>query len=192
MRIGITLNEVLRDFIGQFAYVYDKYVEPFDIEKTPITDFENIYKQLKFKTKDEMNDFLYLENTLELFGHNDLTSEFSMMDFNNFIANIDTDEHEVILLSREVGGSIPATFFFLSKTLCKANNIKFVTKYEEKWDYVDVLFTANPRTLNCKPEGKISVKVECPYNKDVKSDFTINKISDFFKSEELQNKILNK
>ena len=26
MKIGITLNEVLRDFIGQLAYTYDKYV----------------------------------------------------------------------------------------------------------------------------------------------------------------------
>lgn len=192
MIIGITLNEVLRDFIGQFAYVYDKYISAFDIEKNPVTDFENLHQVFKFKNKDEMNDFLYLENSLEVFGHGDQTYEYVMVEFNNFLANIDPDEHQVVLLSREAGNSIPATFWFLSKTLCKADNIKFVTKYEDKWDYVDVLITANPQALKNKPEGKISVKVESTYNKDVESDFTINKLTDFLKSEELQNKILNK
>lgn len=193
MRIGITINEVLRDFIGQFAYVYNKYVTPFEIEEHPVTDFKNLHEVFGFKTKDEMNNFLYVENSLEVFGHGDQTHDNIMHAFNSYIFDVvDEEEHEVIIISREVGSSIPATLFFLSKLGCKANNIKFVTKYEDKWDHVDVLITANPKALETKPEGKVSVKVEASYNKDCDADFTIEKLTDFFKSEELQEQVLNK
>lgn len=261
MKIGIAINEVLRDFTNQFRYVCEKYnksasdssiinkidfmynelkskghddlsefeemclalkemntklktfekdgqsEEPDDEYKELykkieelyykylgdvdlISDYEGIYKDFGFKSKDEMNQFLYFDHPLEVFGHSDLTSDFVMLKFNEFLANLDTDDHELILISREANNSIPATFFFLSKTLCKANNIQFVTKYEDKWKYVDVLITANPRVLKSKPEGKISVKVECEYNNGVEADYTIKKLTDFLESEELQNKIL--
>ena len=47
MKVGITLNEVLRDFISQFAYTYEKYHgTKFDIEKNPITDFNLLNHEL--------------------------------------------------------------------------------------------------------------------------------------------------
>lgn len=259
MRIGITLNDVIRDFTSQLKYVCDKYngsaidssvlkkidfmykelksiknigndvlenflklcdelremdnllekgEEPKNDYKSKlneineiynnlvqeneedIEDFEKLYEIFKFKNKDEMNSFLYFEHPLEVFGHADLTTEYMMVSFNNFLANLDTDDHEVVIISREANTSIPATFFFLSKTLCKINNIRFVTKYEDKWDNIDVLITANPRALKNKPEGKISVKVETSYNKEIVADYTINKLTDFLESEELQDKIL--
>jgi hypothetical protein len=56
---------------------------------------------------------------------------------------------------------------------------------------VDVLITANPKTLELKPIGKISIKVKSSYNKDVVSDYEIDSILDFIKNEELRNRILN-
>jgi hypothetical protein len=35
----------------------------------------------------------------------------------------------------------------------------------KKWDGIDVLITANPKALESKPEGKISIKVNASYKK---------------------------
>jgi len=191
MKIGITINEVLRDFIGQFAYTYNKYIEEIDITNDDVTSF-NLIEHFKFDDINKLNRFLYLEAPLEIFGHADQMSDGLMNHFNNFLTDIeDEGEHEIILISREAEKSIPSTFFFLSKTGCRIKNIKFVLNYDEKWDDVDVLITANPKTLELKPIGKISIKVKSSYNKDVVSDYEIDSILDFIKNEELRNRILN-
>jgi hypothetical protein len=67
--------------------------------------------------------------------------------------------------------------FFLSKTGCKIENIRFVTDYAKKWDGIDVLITANPKALESKPEGKISIKVNASYNKkNVSADYEIDSL----------------
>jgi 5'(3')-deoxyribonucleotidase len=191
MKIGITINEVLRDFIGQFAYTYNKYIKEIDITNEDVTSFDLI-KHFEFEDTNKLNRFLYLEAPLEIFGHADQLTDGLMNHFNTFLMDIaDEEEHEVILISREVDKSIPSTFFFLSKTGCRASNIKFVTTYADKWNDVDVLITANPQTLESKPSGKISVKVNTSYNQDTPSDYEINSILDFIQNEDLREKILN-
>jgi hypothetical protein len=191
MKIGITINEVLRDFIGQFAYTYNKYIEEIDITQEDVTSFDLI-EHFRFDDINKLNRFLYLEAPLEIFGHADQMSDGLMNHFNTFLSDIADDEkHEVILISREIDKAIPSTFFFLSKTGCRATNIKFVSTYEQKWNDVDVLITANPQTLEAKPSGKISVKVKTSYNTNSPSDFEIDSILDFINNEELREKILN-
>lgn len=191
MKIGITINEVLRDFIGQFAYTYNKYIEEIDINNDDITSF-NLIEHFKFDDINKLNRFLYLEAPLEIFGHADQMSDGLMNHFNNFLTEIeDEGEHEIILISREVEKSIPSTFFFLSKTGCRIKNIKFVLNYDEKWEDVDVLITANPKTLELKPSGKISIKVKTSYNNDASSDYELDSLLDFINNEELRNRILN-
>jgi hypothetical protein len=103
----------------------------------------------------------------------------------------DDGEHQIELVSKEVGKSIPATFFFLSKTGCKIENIRFVKKSENEWDGVDILITANPDALKNKPQGKVSVKIKSPYNNTVGSDYELDSILDFIKDQDLRKKILN-
>jgi len=194
MKIGIALNEVLRDYIGQFAYTYEKYYGvPFDIEKNPITDFDLLKHELvEFETEYDLKKFLYMEAALEIFGQGDQTHNNIMTHFNQFVNRMnDEEEHEIEIVSREAANSIPATFFFLSKTLCKAERLRFVKAFEDKWDGVDVLITACPTTLESKPSGKISVKVNAPYNKDVKADFEIDDLFKFMEDDDLRETILN-
>lgn len=191
MRIGITLNEVLRDFIGQLAYTYDKYVETCDIKENDVTNF-NLIEFFKFEDINKFNSFLYLEAPLEIFGQADQMSDNIFNKLNEFLMDIKDDgEHEIEIVSREVHQSIPSTLFFLSKTSCRANNYRFVQNYADKWNGLDVLITANPQALEAKPSGKISVKVNASYNKDVAADFEIDSILDFIRNDELRNKILN-
>jgi hypothetical protein len=200
MKIGISINEVLRDFTGQFIYTYDKYIVPeleaqgkqaLDIEIEDVTSF-NLMDHFEFTDINKFNTFLYLEAPLEIFGHADLMSDGLMNHFNNFLTNIkDDEEHEVYLVSREVDKSIPSTYFFLSKTGCKADKIKFCAINADEWENIDVLLTANPIALENKPQGKISIKIKAPYNKDVKADYEINSILEFINDEEFRNRILN-
>ena len=191
-KIGITLNEVLRDFIGQLAYTYEKYIGPFDLTEDQITNFDLI-EHFKFDTIDEFNKFIYDEAALEIFGHADQLHDNIMNSFNNLIMDIeDEEEHEIEIVSREIIKSIPATFFFLSKLSCKIKNIRFVKNYEDYWDGVDVLITANPKALESKPENKVSVKINASYNESNSSDFALDSILEFIKDEELRSDILNK
>ena len=191
MKIGITLNEVLRDFIGQLAYTYDKYVGENDVTEEDITNF-NLIEFFKFDDINKFNTFLYLEAPLEIFGHADQMSDGLMNRFNTFLMDIKDDgEHEIEIVSREIDKSIPSTYFFLSKTSCRIDKIRFVQDYASKWDGLDLLITANPQALEAKPSGKISVKVNTTYNKNVVADFEIDSILDFIKNEDLRTKILN-
>lgn len=191
MRIGITINEVLRDYIGQVTYTYNKYIAPCEIKEGEVTNF-NLIEFFKFDDITKLNTFLYLEAALEIFGHADQTSDGLMNHYNNFLMEMkDEGEHEIELISREANKAIPSTYFFLSKTGCRAENVRFVTAYEDKWNGIDLMITANPQTLESKPSGKISVKVKASYNKDIPADYEIDSILDFIKDEELRNKILS-
>jgi hypothetical protein len=191
MKIGITINEVLRNYIGQLAYVYEKYISDIDITEDDVTNF-NLIEFFKFDDINKLNSFIYLEAPLEIFGHAGQMSDGLMNHFNRFIMEMKDDgEHEVELVSLEVDKSIPATYFYLSKTNCRIDKLRFVGSASEKWDGVDVLVTANPKALEAKPDGKISVKVNTPYNKETPADYEIDSLVDFINNEELRNKILN-
>ena len=190
MKIAITINEVLRDFTGQLSYIYNKYVDrDFSLVDTPVTEWD-LLEYFKFKDTKELNSFLYTECSYEIFGMADQLHDNVIAKLNEFMVDVnDYEEHEVILISREANKSIPATLFFLSKLGFSGNDIKFVKNYEDKWDFVDVLVTANPIALETKPEGKISVKIDSMYNKDVESDYTLLDVMELFNNEDKLEKI---
>ena len=193
MKIGISINEVLRDTLSQLDYTYSKYISGKETTTTrdEITSFD-LKKHFDFESEKDINRFLYDEASLEIFGHADQMHENLMTKFNMFLVDIDEEEeHTIELVSREFLKSIPSTLFFLSKLGCRATNIRFVKQYEEEWGDVDVLITANPIALKNKPKNKISVKIKAPYNSDTISDYELESIIDFIKDGALREKILN-
>lgn len=196
MRIGITLNEVVRDFIGQFTYTYNKYKKgehlfnEVDLKETPIEEWD-LLKYFNFNNIQELNKFLYTEASLEVFGHADQLHTNIIPKLNRFISDMEDEEHEVVIISREADKSIPSTFFFFTKVGLIANNFRFVSDTTKKWDYCDVLITANPKALDAKPEGKISVKVDATYNADTESDYAVENLMELIDNKEFLNKILN-
>jgi hypothetical protein len=190
MIIGITLNEVIRDFIGQLKYTHTKYFGE-DLEDVEITDWE-LFKFFKFKNELELNNFLYSEAAMEIFAHADQLHYNIGAKLNNFIADIvDEEEHEIVLISRDAHKSRPSTLFFLSKLGFTGSHIKFVTDTSKKWDGVDILITANPIALLNKPEGKISVKINTSYNKKIEADYELDNILEIIGDEKMFNKIIN-
>ena len=191
MKIAISINEVLRGFIEQLVYTYDKYVEPTELTVGDVTNF-NLIEFFKFDDINRLNSFIYLEVPLEIFGHADQMSDGLMNQFNYFLMDIkDDEEHVVELVSREIDKSIPSTYFFLSKTGCKADKLRFVKHNADEWGDADILITANPIALENKPSGKISVKVKTSYNTSATADFEIESILDIIKDIELREKILS-
>ena len=189
MRIGIELNGVLRDTLKKIQQEYEKwYIEnPFKeegeegFEYQVISDLTtlNIMTHLKFKNEDELYDFLYKEHTMEIFGHSGSVEISSMSDFNEFYLDI-RDNHDVLIVSDEMGKSKPASLFFISKFGCLVETIKFYSEstINLMWDSIDVLLTANPKLLLDHPEGKTIIKFNTIYNSEINIEHSISSIKE--------------
>jgi hypothetical protein len=187
MKIGIELNGVLRDTLRKIQQEYEKwYIEnPFkeetEFEYKVISDLTtlNISEHLAFKDEDDVYNFLYKEHTMEIFGHSGSVETSSMMDFNDFYLNM-RDEHDILVVSDEMGKSKPASLFFISKFGCLVETVKFYSEstINSLWDSVDILLTANPQLLLNHPEGKVVVKYDTTYNSDIKTKYSISKLKE--------------
>ena len=189
MRIGIELNGVLRDTLKKIQQEYEKwYIEnPFKEEGEKEFEYQvisnlttlNIMNHLKFKNEDELYDFLYKEHTMEIFGHSGSVEISSMTDFNEFYLDI-RDNHDVLIVSDEMGKSKPASLFFISKFGCLVESVKFYSEstINLMWDSIDVLLTANPKLLLDHPEGKTIIKFNTNYNSEINIEHSISSIKE--------------
>ena len=185
MKIAIDLNDVLRAYTRNFAKVFkQEYDHTFDSETIEITT-NNLEKVFPFENKTEYNRFVYQDYPFELFGKCDaMTKETpaSLTLWTNRIKDIDTEEpiDVMIVSAMEYGLSIQSSYFFLSKLGCKVREVYFPTDSLTIWDKCDVLVTANPKLLENKPEGKISIKIVADYNSENVADETFTNVCDFF------------
>ena len=203
MKVGITIDGVIRDFITKFELVYDKYFPVIDEDTSENVDIKrdikdlDLLKYFKFsgdsvsEETTELNTFLYVDAALEIFGHAGEVKLNSIEHLNQLHNLIEDMGHTPIVISKELNNSKPATLFFLSKFSSKINNIIFVRDYMDKWEHVDILITASPKTLITKPSGKISIKVINTYNKDNTSDYTIVDLKELLDDKKMIEKILN-
>jgi len=212
MKIGLSIDGVLRDLFGKIEDTHQKYFPSEEDEKIKIKDYdfdkwlhfpEEETKQAELEFNPEFNEekfldeeqdltfnnnvnkvtveeFLYEKCTLEIFGYAGEEIHSAMETLNQLI--IENPEHEFIIISREIGMSIPSTFFFLSKTKCMCQNIKFVKDYENVWPHVDVMITDHPKVITSKPRGKICVKVTKEFNNlNIQSNIDIKSIKEIDK-----------
>jgi len=188
MRIGIELNGVLRDTLKKIQQEYEKWFleNPFtepdeEFEYQFISDLKSldIKSHLKFKDEDELYNFLYKEHTMEIFGHAGSVEVSSMMDFNEFYLDV-RDNHDILIVSDEMGKSKPASLFFISKFGCLVETVKFYseTTINSMWDSIDVLLTANPKLLLEHPEDKKVIKFNTNYNSEINIEHSISSIKE--------------
>jgi hypothetical protein len=196
MRIGIEMNGVLRDTILKFRQLYEKFnidltpeleegEEPvFKYEVIEPIDSLDLLNHFTFPSKDEFYSFMYEEHPMEIFGHSPSVEMSTMNDLNEFYYEM-RDNHDILIVSDEIGKSKPASLFFLSKFGCLIEKVKFYSEstIDSMWNEIDVLLTANPNLLlNC-PKDKKVIKFETEYNKQVDSDLSITTLK------ELKNKL---
>jgi hypothetical protein len=207
MRIGIEVNGVLRDTIEKFTQIYEKHMigENEEHESLPMTfevdsdgnthniELEEIVKyeklndvdsldlmsHFKFKSKEEYFSFMYHEFPMHIFGHAPSTEMTTFNEFNDFYT-LFRDENEIVIISDEMGKSKPATLFFLSKFGCLVENIIFynsVTK-DKVLSSFDLIVTSNPDIIINYSDKLTIIKYDTVYNKQVKSEITINSLKE--------------
>ncbi len=190
MRIGVDVNGVLRNTIDKITQTYQKFL----IDKTDGIESEDDFKyeiklpvesidlkdHFNFRNDEELFSFLYEEFPMEIFGHSQSSEYTTFNDLNQIYHNL-RDNHDLIIISDEIGKSKPATLFFLSKFGCLFEKVKFYSNYtiNSMWDEIDVLLTANPSLLLDHPSDKIVIKFETSYNKHIQNQNTITTIRDF-------------
>ena len=196
MRIGIEMNGVLRDTILKFRQLYEKFnidlVPELEEGNEPVFKYEviepidslDLMKHFTFPSKDEFYSFMYEEHPMEIFGHAPSVEMSTMMDLNEFYYDM-RNNHDILVVSDEIGKSKPASLFFLSKFGCLIEKVKFYSEstIDSMWNEIDVLLTANPDLLLKCPKDKKVIKFETEYNKQVDSDLTITTLK------ELKNKL---
>jgi hypothetical protein len=187
MRIGIEMNGVLRDTLKKIQQEYEKwYIDnPFKEEEefvyevfSDVTSLD-IGKHLKFKDENELYDFLYKEHTMEIFGHAGSVEPSGLLDLNDFYLDM-RDNHDIIVVSDEIGKSKPSSLFFISKFGCLVESVKFYSEstINSLWDSIDILLTANPKLLLNHPKNKILIKFNTVYNSEVESEFNISSLKE--------------
>jgi hypothetical protein len=190
MKIGIELNGVLRDTLKKIQQEYEKWYlnNPFRDENEE-DDFKyevlselttlDIFSHLKFRSEDELYDFLYKEHTMEIFGHAGSVEPSGLVELNEFYLDV-RESHDIIVVSDEIGKSKPASLFFISKFGCLVESVKFYSEstINSLWDSVDILLTANPKLLLNHPKNKIVIKFNTTYNNDVESEFYISSLKE--------------
>ena len=145
-------------------------------------DFISTDKELEIQkvTENEevtLQEFLYEKCCLEIFGYANETINGAVQSINELQLEL-KDKHKLIITSREADRSIPSTLFFLSKTGCMIQDIKFTMGTKDCWDFVDVMVTDHPEVLNSKPEGKKTIKVEKIFNQEISADYTIKSVKE--------------
>jgi hypothetical protein len=116
---------------------------------------------------------------MEIFGHAGSVEVSSMMDFNEFYLDV-RDNHDILIVSDEMGKSKPASLFFISKFGCLVETVKFYseTTINSMWDSIDVLLTANPKLLLEHPEDKKVLKFNTNYNSEINIEHSISSIKE--------------
>lgn len=178
MRFGIEINGVLRNTLGKIEQTYEKFyltkVDGIEEDNTfeykinkPIDSLE-LKNHFEFPSDEDLYSFLYEEFPMEIFGHSQSAEYTTFNDLNEIYVNY-RDYFDFVIVSDEIGRSKPASLFFLSKFGCQLEKIKFYSNItlNSMWDEIDILLTSNPALLLDYPDGKIVIKYETEYNKNI-------------------------
>ena len=171
---GDTFNE------ESFEVVDEVKKNNFKYEKLSEITSLNLTNHFSFRDSEEYYNFMYEEFAMIIFGHAG-SSEYSTFNYLNDIYTHLRDEHELIIVSDEIGKSKPATLFFLSKFGCLLEEIKFFNSVTENkiLNDLDILLTSNPNLLLKKYDKTKVIKFETIYNYNIKIEHSIKSLSEF-------------
>jgi hypothetical protein len=189
MEIYISIDGVIRNTIQKFDYHYNDAFLADDIQFEEGNSFEygitepiqnnNLLDSYNFQSKEEFENFLFIEYPIEIFGHAGLSYSTTFTDLHKII--FDNPDHNFTLIGLdELGKSRPATLFFLSKNGFLGNNIKFIKSDDinEMWSKCDIWVTDNKNIVDSCPENKIVYKFNTTYNQYFTNKKEISKLTE--------------
>lgn len=203
MKICFTLDDVIRAKTQQLGKTYKQFVNPnIDLNSLefPTNDYAEIFG---FDGKSEYNNFLYNQYAYEIFAKAPVTEKMIDKGLNLWLLKLPeiAEDYEgenpthidtMIANPMEFNASIGYTCFFLSKMATRIREFYFPLDSLTIWDKCDVLITADPKLLENKPKGKISIKIETSYNKDLLSDYTYDSLQSFIDDENIIKNLIEK
>ena len=176
MEVYISINGVLRNLIQKLEYNYtnnfleteievEEGVEPFDYRVIYPIRNDNLLTSFMFESREEFNNFLYVDYPLEIFGHSTLSYPGVIMDLHTLIHEHPEINFTIIGMD-EYGKARPATLFFLSKYGFLGNNIRFFRSedIDKEWKKCDIWITDNYEIIQNCPNSKSAVKFNTDYN----------------------------
>jgi len=191
MEIFISINGVLRNLIQKFDYHYQDYFlsseleeeeETFEYGKEGKVQNDNLLNYYKFQSKEELDNFIFIDYPIEIFGHAGISYNTVVTDLNKLI--YENKEHNFTIIGLdELGKAKPATLFFLSKNGFMGNNIKFTmsSEIDDLWKKCDLWISDEKRIIDSCPKNKRSIKFNTDYNQYFTNTLEINKLTEIEK-----------
>ena len=176
MVISVSINGVIRDILGRFEEIYEKY-EGKKVISPVITP--NLMEYVDFKDEDELLEFLYNDATMEIFG------QAKEIEHNIISHLVDLYKempvgYKLRIVSDDLGKSKSATLWFLSKYGLVCDEITFynTSNIDEVWDVTDIFITADVDVISSKPKNKKLIVINKCYNQDMKCDLRIDTLKE--------------
>lgn len=195
MKIGIELNNIVRDLNKQIIKYYKKDINQSFDDKNVNYNVTNVIDSIDFKSKKAKFEYMYVDYPYEIFGCAPTTHRNLAVTINNWLislGNKEDDRYDVKLFSlKEEALSIQSTYYFLSKIGCRVREMFFPKDGIEMWDKCDVIITLNERIIDNKPEGKVVVLINKDDNKNLqgKVDLHYDSLFDLISDTEFINKV---
>lgn len=195
MKIGIELNNIVRDINKQIIKYYKKDIDKSFDDKNVNYNVTNIIDVIDFKSKKAKFEYMYVDYPYEIFGCAPTMHRNLAVTINNWIAELNNKEDDVydikLFSLKEEGLSIQSTYYFLSKIGCRIREIFFPKDGKDMWEKCDVIVTLNERIIDNKPEGKVVVLINKDDNENLqnKVDLKYDSLMDLITDTEFFNKV---
>ena len=179
LTIGVELNHVVRNINKQILKYYAKEFDP-SLDWEELDDKVDIFeKYVKFKSKYEKNNFLYIDYPFECFGAANTMEKKLATAITNWlseITNIEDEDIRIIFYSLDEDAlTIQSSYFFLSKIGARVRKVIFPKSIDEIWEECDAVITARNEFFEKeKPEGKKIILVNREFNKENKDKADLN------------------
>ena len=200
MKIGIELNNIIRDINYQLVKYYKKDIDKSFDDENFNYNVTDVLSKLKFKNKKAKKEYVYVDYPYEIFGCANTMDKNLSVSINNWLISLYERENQNIEVcafsDKEENLTIQSTYFFLSKIGSRIREMIFPIKVEEMWDKCDVIITNNTKVINSKPNGKVVILInnDSNYKMKKKCDLNYNSLLDLINDEnfiEKVNELLN-
>lgn len=196
--IAIELNHVIRNVNKQLLKYYQRDYHP-ELETDKIDEKrENVLeKYIKFDSKRERNEFIYIDYPYEIFGcakamdknlPRDITAWMEEM------TNREDEEFRVIYYSLgEEALTIQSSYFFLSKLGTRVREVIFPKTIDELKDKCDVIISSDEKSLTwAKENDKLPVTILSNGNNEADDDdkFAYATMEDVINDDKFLDKII--
>ena len=101
IRIGIELNDVVRNINKQILKYYQKDIDP-SLDLDEVDEKDDVFKYAKFDSNKSRNEFIYIDYPYEIFGCAKTMTKDLQVEMNNWLSeltNYEDDDVEIYFYS---------------------------------------------------------------------------------------------